>query len=129
MLGLSHYLSSYNLSAYVQILANSYSGEHPPQYLRACVKTWFRLYVLENNSKEITTCTPYIHRSCGDICDCRRKFRSQTSDIMDRWKSRGGKGRGGEEPKREDQRRERLRRKKKKVCEKVGKSRFILFFQ
>ena len=41
MLGLSHYLSSYNLSAYVQILASSYSGEHPPQYLRACVKTWF----------------------------------------------------------------------------------------
>ena len=48
---------------------------------------------------------------------------------MDRWKSRGGKSRSGEEPKREDQRRERLRRKKKKVSEKVGKSRFIVFFQ
>ena len=34
----------------------------------------------------------------------RRKFRSQTSDKMDRWKSRGGKSQGGEEQKWEDQR-------------------------
>ena len=33
---------------------------------------------------------------------CRRKFRSQTSDNMDRWKSRGGKSQRGEEKKRED---------------------------
>ena len=39
----------------------------------------------------------------------RRKFRSQTSDNMDRWKSRGGKS----------QRRERVRRKKMQVREKV----------
>ena len=45
----------------------------------------------------------------------RRKFRSQTSDNMDRWKSRGGKSQRGEEPKREDQRR--------------GKSRNTVFFQ
>ena len=36
----------------------------------------------------------------------RRKFRSQTSDNIDRWKSRGGKSQRGEEQKREDQRRE-----------------------
>jgi hypothetical protein len=52
----------------------------------------------------------------------RRKFRSQTSDNVDRWKSSGGKSQRGEEPKREDQRRVRVRRKKKQVREKVGKS-------
>ena len=36
----------------------------------------------------------------------RRKFRSQTSDNMDRWKSRGGKSQRREKQKREDQRRE-----------------------
>ena len=59
----------------------------------------------------------------------RRKFRSQTSDNMDRWKSRGGKSQGGEEKTWEDQRRDRERRKKMKAREKVGKSRFTVFFQ
>ena len=58
-----------------------------------------------------------------------RKFRSQTSDNMDTWKSRGGKSQGGEEQKREDQRRERVRSKKMQVREKVGKSRNTVFFQ
>ena len=49
----------------------------------------------------------------------RRKLRSQTSDNMDRWKSRGGKG----------QRRETVRRKKMQVREKVEKSRKTAFFQ
>ena len=53
---------------------------------------------------------------------------SQTSDNMDRWKSRGGKSQGGEEKKSEDQRRERVRRKKEQVREKVGKSRCAVFF-
>ena len=52
----------------------------------------------------------------------RRKFRSQTSDNMDRWKSRGGKSQGEKEQKWEDQRREIERRKKMQVREKVGKS-------
>ena len=59
----------------------------------------------------------------------RRKFRSQTSDNMDRWKSRGGKSQRREEQKREDQRRERVRRKKMQVREKVGKSRNAVLFQ
>ena len=36
--------------------------------------------------------------------DDRRKFRSQTSDNMQRWKSRGGKSQGGEVKKWEDKR-------------------------
>ena len=59
----------------------------------------------------------------------RRKFRSQTSDNMDRWKSRDGKGQRREEQKREDQRRERVRRKKMQVREKVEKSQFTVSFQ
>ena len=54
----------------------------------------------------------------------RRKFRSQTSDNMDRWKSRGGKSQREEE-----QKRERMRRKKMQVREKVAKSRNTVFFQ
>ena len=53
----------------------------------------------------------------------RRKFRSQTSDNMDAWKSTGGKS------KKEDQQRESLRRKKIQVREKAGKSRNTVFFQ
>ena len=59
----------------------------------------------------------------------RRKFRSQTSDKMDRKKSRGGQSQRREEQKREDQRRDRERGKKMQVREKVEKSRFTLFFQ
>ena len=49
----------------------------------------------------------------------RRKFRSQTSDKMDRWKSRGGKCQRGEAKKWEEQRRVRVRRKKVQVRKKV----------
>ena len=48
----------------------------------------------------------------------RRKFRSETSDNMDSWKA---------EVKRV--RREKIRRKKMQMREKVGKSRFTVFFQ
>ena len=58
----------------------------------------------------------------------RSKFRSQTSDNMDRWKSRGGKSQRWEEKKREEQRRERVRRQKMQVREKVAKSRHTVFF-
>ena len=63
------------------------------------------------------------------LCYDRRRFRSQTSDNMDRWKSRGGKRQRGEEQKREDKRRERARRKKMQVREKIEKSRSTVFFQ
>ena len=48
----------------------------------------------------------------------RRKFRSETSDNMDSWKA---------EVKRV--RREKIRRKKRQMREKIGKSRFTVFFQ
>ena len=56
----------------------------------------------------------------------RRKFRSQTSDNMDRWKAEMGRVR---EEKRREEERESLRRKKIQVREKVGKSRNTVFFQ
>ena len=76
----------------------------------------------------VCVCT-YIHTHYKDSQYGRRKFRSQTSDNMNRWKSRGGQSQRGEEPKREDQKRERLRRKKMQVREKVGKSRNTVFFR
>ena len=71
------------------------------------------------------------HHSWARIsyCICRRKSRSETSDNMDRWKSRGGKSQRGEAKKWEEQRREGVRRKKMQVRERVGKSRFNVFFQ
>ena len=75
----------------------------------------------------ISVCT-HIHTHYKDSQYGRRKFRSQTSDNMDRWKSRGGQSQRGEEPKREDQRRERVRRKKMQVRKKVGKPRNTVFF-
>ena len=49
----------------------------------------------------------------------RRKFRSQTSDNMDRWKAEQGRGRE----------KRKIRRKKMQMREKVGKSRNTVFFQ
>ena len=48
----------------------------------------------------------------------RRKFRSETSDNMDSWKAELRRVR-----------REKIRRKKMQMREKVGKSRFTVFFQ
>ena len=59
----------------------------------------------------------------------RRKFRSQTSDNMDRWKAEQGRGREKRKIRRKKIRRERVRRKKMQMCEKVGKSRNTVFFQ
>ena len=59
----------------------------------------------------------------------RRKFRSQTSDNMDRWKAEQGRGREKRKIRRKKIRRERVRRKKTQMCEKVGKSRNTVFFQ
>ena len=61
--------------------------------------------------------------------DHRRKFRSQTSDNMDRWKAEQGRGREKRKIRREKIRREGVRRKKMQMREKVGKSRNTMFFQ
>ena len=50
--------------------------------------------------------------------DNRRKFRSETSDNMDSWKAEVRRVR-----------REKVRRKKMQMREKVGKSRFTVYFQ
>ena len=52
------------------------------------------------------------------IASGRRKFRSETSDNMDSWKAEVRRVR-----------REKIRRKKMQMREKVGKSRFTVFFQ
>ena len=66
----------------------------------------------------------HSHVSCH-----RRKFRSQTSDNMERWKAEQGRGREKRKIRREKVRRERVRRKKMQMREKVGKSRNTVFFQ
>ena len=55
---------------------------------------------------------------CIYIYTYRRKFRSETSDNMDSWKAEVRRVR-----------REKIRRKKMQMREKVGKSRFTVFFQ
>ena len=64
-----------------------------------------------------------------DEYSIRRKFRSQTSDNMDRWKAEQGRGREKRKNRREKIRRERVRRKKMQMREKVGKSQNTVFFQ
>ena len=59
----------------------------------------------------------------------RRKFRSQTSDNMDRWKAEQGRGREKRKIRRKKSRRERVRRKKVQMRERVGKSQNTVFFQ
>ena len=61
----------------------------------------------------------------------RRKFRSQTSDKMDRWKSRAGKSQRREEKRSEAKGREedqKIRRKTMQAREKVEKSRNTMVF-
>ena len=70
----------------------------------------------------------YIYRYPIELND-RRKFRSQTSDNMDRWKAEQGRVREKRKIRREKSRRERVRRKKMQMREKVGKSRNTAFFQ
>ena len=48
--------------------------------------------------------------------DGRRKFRSQTSDAMDRWKRRGGKSQRGEEKTRSEKKEDAGARKGRKVA-------------
>ena len=61
--------------------------------------------------------------------DYRRKFRSQTSDNMERWKAEQGRGTEKRKIRREKIRRERVRGQTLQMREKVGKSRNTVFFQ
>ena len=57
----------------------------------------------------------------------RRKFRSQTSDNMDRWKAGQGRGREKRKIRREKIRRERVRRQKIQLREKVESRETLCF--
>ena len=57
----------------------------------------------------------------------RRKFRSQTSDNMDRWKAEQGRGREKRKIRRKKSRRERVRRKKMEMREKVESRETLCF--
>ena len=59
----------------------------------------------------------------------RRRFRSQTSDNMDRWKAEQGRGREKRKIRRKKGRRERVRRTKMQMRKRVGKSRNTVFFE
>ena len=82
-------------------------------------------------------CIPYISWNTAMaissnwwfLWDYRRKFRSQTSDNMDRWKAEEGRGREKRKIRREKIRRERVRGQKIQMREKVGKSRNTVFYQ
>jgi len=72
----------------------------------------------------------YLRRLLSNkTCNFRRKFRSQTSDNMDRWKAEMGRVSEEQRREKEGQKRESPRRKKIQVREKVGKSRNTVFFQ
>ena len=71
----------------------------------------------------------FFRESFAKVGFYRRKFRSQISDSMDRWKAEQGRGREKRKMRRKKSRRERVRRKKMQMREKVGKSRNTVFFQ
>ena len=85
---------------------------------------WMRYYLQLTHIWE--SGTPSDHCVEWDI---RRKFRSQTSDNMDRWKAEQGRVREKRKIRRKKSRRERVRRKQMQMREKVGKSRNTVFFQ
>ena len=70
----------------------------------------------------------FIWISYSVILIDRRKFRSQTSDNMER-KAEQGRGTEKRKIRREKIRRERVRGQKIQMREKVGKSRNTVFFQ
>ena len=89
-------------------------------YLRVCIyiyKTYIRTYLPTYLPTYLHTYPLYIQY--------RRKFRSQTSNNMDRWKSRGEKSPGGEE--KEVRRSEKRKREKKEDT--GARKRFTVFFQ
>ena len=75
------------------------------------------------------SCTSPLSWNGLVLMHIRRKFRSQTSDNMDRWKAGMERVREKRKIRREKSRRERVRRKKMQMREKVGKSRFTVFVQ
>ena len=91
-----------------------------------------QVIILDNSTSTVFVQNDTLnwHSILGHLrMDNRRKFRSQTSDNMDRWKAEQGRGREKRKISREKIRRERVRRQKIQMREKVGKSRNTVFFQ
>ena len=88
---------------------------------------WLKMLVSTSRCWEKKVISAYPEVIQGTIN--RRKFRSQTSDNMDRWKAEQGRGREKRKIKRKKSRRERVRRKKMQMREKVEKPRNTVFFQ
>ena len=120
------------------LLRNCYESLRPWANSRHC-RICTCAHIRQSNITCMHTCIHYnyiiihaylrwsIEASMGKCC--RRKFRSQTSDNMDRWKAEQGRGREKRKIRRKKIRRERVRRKKMQMREKVGKSRNTVFFQ
>ena len=87
------------------------------------------IFHISSHTHKLPHLPPSVHTDPAFQGHYRRKFRSQTSENMDRWKSRGGKSQRREEKRKEDQRRERVRGKKMQMREKVEKLRKTVFFQ
>ena len=88
--------------------------------LSGCHRAWFRHGCSILRSARIHT-PNHIHR---------RKFRSQTSDNMDRWKSRGGQSQRREEKRRREKISEEKESEERRCtrAKKVEKSRFTVVF-
>ena len=77
-------------------------------------------------------CVCVSHAAAHHFARCHywRKFRSQTSDNMDRWKAEVEQKNREEKSRRETREEKELyRRKKRQMRQKVGKSRNTVFFQ
>ena len=111
------YITKYIFFIFVRTLSNR---THKRQINKNCY--WHSELLLNNGFlyKYIDICIRIYNR---------RKFRSQTSDNMYRWKAEKGRGREKRKIWRKKSRRERVRRKKMQMREKVGKSRNTVFFQ
>ena len=93
------------------------------QKVRACciIYIYMCIYIYIYVHMYVTVCASIVYKICIYIniyIYNRRKFRSETSDNMDSWKAEVRRVR-----------RDKIRRKKMQMCEKVGKSRFTVFFQ
>ena len=111
---------SLNLAKNSQCLDSGTSVTQTRECLDLVEMSWSKVYVA------------IPHWRCWNLLKAiiyRRKFRSQTSDNMDRRKAEQGRGREKRKIRRKKIRRERVRRKKMQMCEKVGKSRNTVFFQ
>ena len=122
MNGLPWWMKLYNMEWYVNVWFDILISIFMVIYLSNWVMYLSIIFIPETIF--ISTYTSYIYNYINIYIyiymDHRRKFRSQTSDNMDRWKAEQGRGREKRKIRRKKSRRERVRRKKMQMREKVG---------